>query len=81
MFLCNAAYCCVVLRRITILLTEMTTEIIKAIGGGVQGVKNVCFSANSYILENLSGFRNLFTELKNIGVAQFCGRFSAVRYA
>ena len=52
----------------------------KAIGGGVQGVKNICFSAKTYSLDNLSSFRNLFTELKNITVARFCGRFSAARY-
>ena len=54
--------------------------LIKAIGG-VQGVKNICFSAKTYFLENLSGFRNFFTELKNNTVARFCGHFSAARYA
>ena len=51
----------------------------KAIGG-VQGVKNLTFSAKTYFVENLSGLLNLFTELKNIALARFCVHFSAARF-
>ena len=48
--------------------------------GGIQGVKNICFSAKTYFLKNISGFRIPFTEVKKITVARICGRFSAARY-